>query len=129
MSKIIVTGQLTLTGGQLTAKATAVGGGGGNELWAWGYNAVGGLGDGTIIDKSSPVQIGALTDWASIGGGVSFSNAIKTDGTLWAWGEAANGRLGDGTAVDKSSPIQVGSDTDWAKISDVYLHAVALRNV
>ena len=35
-------------------------------LWAWGNGNLGRLGDGTTENKSSPVQIGALTDWANI---------------------------------------------------------------
>ena len=86
-------------------------------LWAWGYNAQGQLGDGTIVSKSSPIQVGALTTWAEISTGSNHSLAIKTDGTLWSWGDNdAYGQLGDGTIVRKSSPIQVGALTTWSKI-------------
>jgi alpha-tubulin suppressor-like RCC1 family protein len=43
------------------------------------------LGDGTTVNKSSPVQIGSLTDWAKVAG-YQHAAAIKTDGTLWTWG-------------------------------------------
>jgi len=33
------------------------------KLYAWGWNSVGQLGDGTTTNRSSPVQIGALTTW------------------------------------------------------------------
>ena len=87
-------------------------------LWAWGYNGAGNLGDGTILNKSSPVQIGTLTNWKQIICGYSTSSiAIKTDGTLWAWGYNGNGSLGDGTTVNKSSPIQIGTLTNWKQIT------------
>jgi alpha-tubulin suppressor-like RCC1 family protein len=36
-------------------------------LWAWGRNGNGQLGLGDTTDRSSPVQIGALTTWSAIG--------------------------------------------------------------
>jgi alpha-tubulin suppressor-like RCC1 family protein len=81
-----------------------------------GLRRYGRLGDGTTVAKSSPVQIGSLTDWAYVFAGYQHSHAIKTDGTLWSWGSNNVGRLGDGTLVNKSSPVQIGSLTDWDSI-------------
>jgi alpha-tubulin suppressor-like RCC1 family protein len=85
-------------------------------LWGWGYNGGGQLGDGTVVSRSSPVQIGALTNWLRASGGVGSSVAIRTDGTLWTWGLASLGRLGDNTAVNKSSPVQIGALTNWGSV-------------
>jgi len=83
-------------------------------LWTWGENTKGQLGDGSTTDRSSPVQIGALTTWSSVSGGRKTSYAIKTDGTLWAWG---NGEaLGNGTTTQISSPVQIGALTTWSKL-------------
>ncbi len=134
MSKITVTGQLTLTGGQLTAKETAAAApSAGKELWTWGFNSASGyLGDGTAINRSSPVQIGSLTDWSGVSGASAnsdsgFSNAIKIDGTLWSWGRGTDGRLGDGTTVAKNSPVQIGALTDWSVVSAGTAHANAIK--
>lgn len=87
-------------------------------LWGWGSNTYGQIGDGTTTNRSSPVQIGSLTNWASVSGGRSHTLAVKTDGTLWAWGAATSGQLGNGDAVTSySSPIQIGSLTTWSKVS------------
>tara|TARA_R110000751_G_scaffold303448_1_gene418142 strand:- start:199 stop:1338 length:1140 start_codon:yes stop_codon:yes gene_type:complete len=86
-------------------------------LWAWGDNSSGRLGDGTAVNKSSPVQIGSSTDWLQVAGASNTSYAVKTDGTLWAWGLNTGGQMGDGTAVSKSSPVQIGSLTTWTSVS------------
>ena len=87
-------------------------------LWAWGEGSAGELGDGTTVDKSSPVQVGALTTWAECSPGNLQSQALKTDGTIWAWGSGANGRLGLNNTTNYSSPIQVGSLTTWTTIAN-----------
>jgi len=86
-------------------------------LWAWGYNASGQLGDGTRTDKSSPVQVGALTDWKQVACGYDHSTCVKTDGTLWSWGYNASGQQGQGNITDRSSPVQVGALTNWKSVS------------
>jgi alpha-tubulin suppressor-like RCC1 family protein len=98
----------------------------GGELYAWGVNYFGMLGNGTVVDKSSPVQIGALTNWSQVSGGNNVTGAIKTDGTLWAWGRGSAGLLGDGTVVSKSSPVQIGAITNWSQVSVGGQHAVAI---
>ncbi len=82
-------------------------------LWAWGFNIVGNLGLGDTANRSSPVQVGALTTWASTACGSNHTLAIKTDGTLWAWGQNNEGQLGLGNTTDRSSPVQVGALTTW----------------
>ena len=89
-------------------------------LWTWGSNAVGQLGVGNTISRSSPVQVGALTDWSIIAVGVGNVGSIKADGTLWTWGENANGQLGNGLSGignRASSPVKIGALTDWSKLS------------
>ena len=89
-------------------------------LWTWGLNSTGQLGNGTVnISYSSPIQVGALTNWKQVTGGYYHTAAIKTDGTLWAWGYNNYGTLGNLTSINYSSPIQVGALTNWKQVAGV----------
>jgi alpha-tubulin suppressor-like RCC1 family protein len=85
-------------------------------MWGWGKNRFGELGLGDATDKSSPVQIGALTTWSKVSTGYNHTVAIKTDGTLWATGYNTTGGLGLGDTTDRSSPTQVGAITTWSNV-------------
>jgi alpha-tubulin suppressor-like RCC1 family protein len=85
-------------------------------LWAWGYNGSGQLGQGNTTDYSSPVQIGALTNWLEIGGGLYSSGARTTAGTIFCWGFNNKGQLGVGDITSRSSPTQVGALTTWTRL-------------
>lgn len=76
---------------------------------------------------TTPVQIGALTDWKKIAAGALCAGAIKTDGTLWMWGTNSNGSMGNGNSTPTSSPIQIGSDTNWSALSCGSGHTLALK--
>ena len=88
-----------------------------NTLWLWGLNNYGQLGLNDRIHRSSPVQVGASTNWSKIDSDNIYAAAIKTDGTLWTWGAGYQGGLGLNDTTHRSSPTQVGSSTDWSKIS------------
>ena len=100
----------------------------GKELFSWGRNTHGNLGDQTAVSRSSPVQtISGGTNWKyveagklGVSGATSTSSAsgIKTDGTLWLWGSNCNGTIGDRTLIDRSSPVQTFSGgTNWKDVS------------
>ena len=101
------------------------------SLWTWGNNAVGQLGLGDSANRSSPVQVGNLSNYSQISTGASHTLAIKTDGTLWGWGSNANWQLGLGAAdsVNRSSPVLISSTDSWSAISAGYQHSSALDNL
>jgi len=86
------------------------------ELFAWGGNDDGQLGQNNPTKYSSPVQIPGTT-WDKIfstHGDYSTFYAIKNNGTLWSWGSNDYDLLGDATTQgNRSSPLQVGTATNW----------------
>ena len=101
-------------------------------LWTWGQNygpgeSGGRLGDGTVVSRSSPIQVPG-TQWTEVSGGGGHTAARKSDGTLWTWGYNSNGQLGNGTDIQRSSPVQVPG-TQWAEVSGGGNHTAARKAV
>lgn len=96
-------------------------------IWSWGQNNYGQLGLNNTTDRSSPTQVGALTNWSDEASGQYFSIFKKTDGTLWSCGYNVFGQLGQNNTISRSSPVQVGSGTTWANISAGKEFAAATR--
>jgi alpha-tubulin suppressor-like RCC1 family protein len=100
------------------------------ELYGWGDNGNGRLGDNTTVNKSSPVPVvGGFTDWVQTSGSLGHSLGLRSNGTLWAWGGNSGGQLGDNTTVNKSSLVPVvGGFTDWVQVSAGRDHSIGLRD-
>ena len=97
------------------------------ELWMWGNNQYGPLGDGSQTDRSMPVQIPGNTWGTSLSIGYLSAAASKTDGTLWTWGRSNYGQGGHNNTTSYSSPKQVPGTT-WEYISSGagMIHALKL---
>ena len=90
----------------------------GDNLYTWGSNAFGQLGDGTEEMKAVPVLVG--NGFSLVSGDGNHTIAIKTDGTLWAWGANYYGQLGNMRPGDYSSNIP----ERVLSVYDAMLHAI-----
>ncbi|MEZ4250573.1 MAG: hypothetical protein R3B99_20265 [Polyangiales bacterium] len=75
------------------------------ELWCWGDNSSGQIGDGTMDLRLVPVRV--LSDVASVAVGGSSTCATLTNGSLVCWGRNDQGQLGDGTLTPRAMPTAV----------------------
>jgi alpha-tubulin suppressor-like RCC1 family protein len=98
--------------------------------WAWGAGGSGRLGDGTTVNKSSPVSVvGGFTDWCQVSAGQFHSLGVRQNGTAWGWGSNGFGELGDVIRISTCSPVSVvGGFTDWCQVSAGHCqHSLGLR--
>ena len=96
------------------------------ELYVWGWNAYGQVGDGTTTDRLIPVKIGegyiavSINEWHGL--------AVKQDGSLWAWGENFSGQLGNGSTSLALTPTQVIAAGQYGSAVAGKYHSMALTS-
>ncbi|MCL2158310.1 MAG: hypothetical protein FWH48_02765, partial [Oscillospiraceae bacterium] len=93
------------------------------DLWVWGWNAYGQLGDGTVTYKSSPVKV--MEDAAYVSMGFAHTMAIDNDKNLWAWG-MNGGRLGNGSTENRSFPVKIMEGA--VQVSANTSHTLAIKS-
>jgi alpha-tubulin suppressor-like RCC1 family protein len=113
------------------------------NLYVWGVNTNGALGDLTTVAKSSPVIVVTKTTvtntltgviWSGCGawgGGGAFpaTGGIRSDGSLYTWGSTNGAQLGGGAGyASKSSPVQIASGTSFNFITGGISNAVAISS-
>lgn len=98
------------------------------EVWCWGRNDSGQLGNGTKTAYSSvPVLVSGLTDVVSVSAGLSHTCARTKAGGVWCWGRNAEGQLGDGTNMERLVPVAVsGLASGVASIAAGAYHTCSL---
>ncbi len=83
------------------------------EVYTWGFNTNGQLGDGTSTHKYTPVRVKAnLTGILQIACGANHMLALKTDGSVYVWGYNTNGQLSDNTFTKRTIPVKMLETAD-----------------
>ena len=87
------------------------------ELYGWGNNYNGRVGDGTTTNRITPTRVGTASDWKDVSASLYHTLAINEKGELYAWGSNYLGALGDGTTTNRSTPTRIGTAADWKHIA------------
>lgn len=77
------------------------------NLWTWGNNGSGQLGDGTTNNRVVPQKIMNGTKFKKVYARCFSSLAIDINGNIWSWGNNGWAELGDGTTTDRLTPVQI----------------------
>lgn len=99
-----VTEWLQVAGGQNHTVAL----GNDGNIYEWGQNNDGQLGNGTTTNSSTPVTVpmpAGVTYWKAIAAGAAHTVAIGSNDTVYAWGQNSFGELGNGTKTQSGSPV------------------------
>lgn len=128
LAPTIAAGGLTESSGGFSCAIDETG-----QVWCWGFNGLGQLGDGTTDRRVAPVRVHGLDDARSISAGPSSACAVRSNATVWCWGQRSTGILGDGDGLQRltspqfvAQPVQVPAVSNAAYVSVGHNSACAL---
>ncbi|MEP7096628.1 MAG: Ig-like domain repeat protein [Dokdonella sp.] len=94
----------------------------------WGNNANGQLGDNSLNQRLTPINVQGLTSGVTgIAAGGNQTCALTSAGALKCWGSNSNGQLGDNSVTQRPAPVDVsGLSGGVAAIEVGATHACAV---
>src|SRR2546429_157090 len=107
------------------------------QLYAWGSNQTGQLGNGTSdpnspVGSTSPARVllpDGVTRWLAVSAGYGHNLALGDAGKLYAWGSNRSGEIGDGTLMPRTSPVPIVAPSgvgNWSAFTCGNQHNLAL---
>jgi alpha-tubulin suppressor-like RCC1 family protein len=126
-------GTVTLPTGR-TARQIAVGGShalvllDNGDVYAWGLNDAGQLGQGDVATRAVPVKVTLPAAAIAIAAGRVHSVAVLSGGAVYTWGANTFGQLGDGGREAKASPVAVAGLDGVVGVAAGKDHTLALRS-
>ena len=100
-----------------------------NQVWGWGLNNYGIIGDNSVTVRYTPVSIhGTKKTFCHITGGYTHSVGIDTVGQIWGWGGNQYGQIGDNTTTSRRTPVSIhGSKKTFCYIAAGWFHSLGVE--
>ena len=78
------------------------------EVWSWGENAFGQIGNGSTTNNPTPTKLPGLTGIKEISAGSEHVLALDSNNEVWSWGRSWEGQTGSGSIPpSQTTPIKV----------------------
>lgn len=105
------------------------------SLASWGLNTQdstgrggGQLGDGTRINRASPVGVLGASAVVEVVAGSYHSMALQSDGSVLTWGFNQQSQLGDGSTQSRDIPAAIPGISALVALAGGCLHSLALKS-
>ena len=99
-----------------------------DELYCWGNNDYGQVGDGTSERRNEPTPIATNIGLNKVSGGLEHSCAILVTSEIECWGRNQFGQLGNGNRTKQSIPISINLQQTWVDITAGSYHTCAINS-
>ena len=89
------------------------------DVYCWGRNQDGQLGDGTQVGKSTPTLVVGRHTFGSVSAGDGHTCGVTTGNVAYCWGRNSLGQIGDGTSslLDRTTPTLVVGGHAFSSVS------------
>jgi alpha-tubulin suppressor-like RCC1 family protein len=87
------------------------------EVFCWGRNEWGQLGNNTLVDSAVPTQVQGITEAIAVSAGFKHTCALLANGRIRCWGDNTLGQLGNGSLVSSPVPVTVSNITTATSLS------------
>jgi alpha-tubulin suppressor-like RCC1 family protein len=96
----------------------------GYEIFCWGGNGFGQLGDGsTATVRLSPVRVSGGRRFIQVSAGFFHTCAVTDANQAFCWGFGTYGGIGDGNTLDRREPTQVAGDLLFDRVTAAIDHS------
>lgn len=99
-----------------------------NNLYCWGVNTNGQVGDGTTTTKLIPTPVMGNTVWGKVNADIDAC-ALTSGGNAYCWGLDTTERMGNGSTPGASRvPYAVSTAFTWKQIDTASGHTCAIKS-